>query len=64
MMLSKFLVLNCSITGPVVAVSANHSGTSCPKCGSTDITYKSSNDDIATKQCNNCKAIFNMPIRK
>lgn len=64
MMLRKFLVLNCSITGPVVISSPTNSRTTCPKCGSTDITSKSSNDDIATKQCNKCKAIFNLPTEK
>ncbi len=63
-MIGKFLVLNCSITGPVVIVDDKHSGTSCPNCGSTDISLESSNDYIATKQCKQCAILFNIPIKK
>ncbi|HHT18935.1 MAG: hypothetical protein QM396_06835 [Euryarchaeota archaeon] len=63
-MIGKFLVLNCSITGPVVIVNDKHSERSCPNCGSTDISHKSSNDFIATKQCKNCAVLINTPIRK
>ena len=64
MMLRKFLVLNCSITGPVVMLSTNPSGKSCPSCGSNDIVFKSSNEDFTTNECKTCKSLFNVPIKK